>query len=140
MLAAFLLAQAESIRQIQDRRKTIWQLYHRQLQPLADKGLFGFPVVPSYATNNAHMFYLVCESMDQRTGIIQQLKRHNILAVFHYLSLHRSAFMQQRIAPVELPNADRYSDNLLRLPLYYELSEAHIATICGIITKYLHQA
>lgn len=137
MLAAFLLAQAESITHIQDRRKIIWQSYYEKLKPLADKGFLRLPVVPAYATNNAHMFYILCKSADQRSGIIQHLKQHNILAVFHYLSLHRSVFMQQRMSPAELINTDYYSDHLLRLPFYYELSENDVATICSIIYDYL---
>lgn len=133
LLAAFLLAQAENTEQIQAKRKQIWQAYHESLKPVAEKGLVQLANIPSYATNNAHMFYLLCKTLEQRTAIITQLKQQNILAVFHYLSLHRSDFMQLQVSSVNLPNADFYTDHLLRLPLYYELSQNDIATICSTI-------
>ena len=93
------------------------------MQPLQTQGV-GLPLIPDYATNNAHIFYLVCTSLEERTALLAVLKAQNILAVFHYLSLHKSAFYTARNPTSHLPWADHYTDCLLRLPLYYELSEA----------------
>ena len=81
------------------------------------------------------MFYLVCSSNDQRTKIISALKEKDILAVFHYLSLNKSPYYKRENEVVPLQNSDRYSDQLLRLPLYYELKETEIEFICEIINE-----
>ncbi|PIQ19722.1 MAG: dTDP-4-amino-4,6-dideoxygalactose transaminase, partial [Cytophagales bacterium CG18_big_fil_WC_8_21_14_2_50_42_9] len=86
--AAFLWAQLENLDQIQNRRTEIWHQYATGLQELAEKKLVKFPYLPPYATNNAHRFYLLCTSPEQRTALIAFLKQHHIHAVFHYLSLH----------------------------------------------------
>lgn len=123
IIAAFLWAQLEHMEQIQDRRKAIWQRYYEALQPLSAMGV-GLPVLPDYATNNAHMFYLVCHSLEERTALIQHLKEENIHPVFHYLSLHTSPFYGAKHDGRPLPWADHYTDCLTRLPLYYELTVA----------------
>lgn len=129
IIAAFLWAQLENIEQIQSRRKKIWQDYENILKNWASKHSINLPSVPKYATNNAHMFYLVCESLQQRTAIIDQLKSQNIMAVFHYISLHKSPYFQQIHSGIALREADRYSDNLVRLPLFYELS---VSSVLGV--------
>ncbi|HRI20647.1 MAG TPA: dTDP-4-amino-4,6-dideoxygalactose transaminase [Panacibacter sp.] len=133
LLAAFLLAQAESIEQVQQQRKQLWEQYYQNLKPIADKGFIHLPSIPSYATNNAHMFYILCKNLQQRTGLINHLKQESVLAVFHYQSLHQSGFMKNRIATQQLPFSDLYSDTLLRLPFYFELSLNEIDMICGHI-------
>ncbi len=120
ILAAFLWAQIEHLAEIQGRRKEIWQRYHEAFLPLIKLGI-GLPVIPDYATNNGHMFYLVCRSLDERTALIAYLRERQILPVFHYLSLHKSPFYQQKHDGRALPWADHYTDCLVRLPLYYEL-------------------
>ena len=121
IIAAFLWAQLEHLEQIQERRKTIWQAYYEGLKDWAATHGIGLPVIPPYATNNAHMFYLVCQSLEQRTALIEHLKKRQILAVFHYLSLHKSPFYTPRHDSRELPQSDRFSDCLVRLPMFYEL-------------------
>lgn len=90
--AAFLYAQLESLTEIQNRRKDIWSQYYEGLKDLQTKGLVKLPVIPSYASNNAHMFYMTCRSLEERSSLISYLKENGILAVFHYLSLHLSEF------------------------------------------------
>ena len=124
---AFLYAQLESLDFIQARRKAIWNQYHEGLKDLAESSFFTLPDVPDYATNNAHMFYMVCRSLDERTQLISFLRDKGVLAVFHYLSLHLSDYyrsVEQNIP--ELPNADNYSNQLVRLPLFYELSDEEV--------------
>ena len=127
---AFLYAQLESLDVIQNRRKAIWNQYHEGLKVLAERGFFSLPDMPDYATNNAHMFYLVCRSLDERTKLINCLREHGILAVFHYLSLHLSEYYKSVEHNIpELPNADNYSNQLVRLPLFYELCDDEVSTI-----------
>lgn len=140
MTAAFLWAQLEQIREIQDKRISLWNRYFQLLKPLADKGCFKMPVIPAYAVNNAHMFYVVCNSLEERTRLIDHLKNHGILAVYHYLSLHQSAYYKDLYSGAELPNSDRFSDTLLRLPLYYELSENQVEYICDQISDFFSAA
>lgn len=121
IIAAFLYAQLENMNKIQEKRKQIWNYYENALTPLSLKGNFKCPVIPEYATNNAHMFYIVCNNLEERNKLIKELKSQSINAVFHYLSLHRSAFYAKKHDGRILPNADRFTDCLVRLPLYYEL-------------------
>lgn len=129
VIAAFLWAQLENLDDIQARRKKLWQLYYDGLKPLADKGLFSLPEMPPYATNNAHMFYLVCNNLEQRSQLIEHLKAKGVLAVFHYLSLHSSEYYSPKHDGRPLPHCDHFADCLVRLPLYYELQEDIIMQI-----------
>lgn len=124
--AAFLRAQIEHLEAIQARRKALWQRYWEALAAGEAAGLFTRPHVPDYATNNASLFYLVCRSRAVRQELLRYLNANDILAVFHYLSLHRSAFYSSKHDGRALPNSDRFSDCLVRLPLYYELTEAQV--------------
>jgi dTDP-4-amino-4,6-dideoxygalactose transaminase len=136
VIAAFLWAQIENLDDIQNRRKLLWQLYYDGLKPLADKGYFKLPELPEYATNNAHMFYLVCNSLEDRTKLIAHLKANNILAVFHYLSLHKSDYYASKHDGRELPNCDYFTDCLIRLPLFYELGEEALDDIVKFIKDF----
>ena len=131
--SAFLFAQLENIKQIQEKRKAIWLTYFKLLYPLAKQGFFSIPCILPYATNNAHMFYLICNSLSDRTHFINYLKNKDIMVVFHYQSLHKSAYYKDKHDGRELPNSDRYSDCLVRLPLYYDLSFSDVKLICNEI-------
>ena len=134
--AAFLWAQLENLDDIQFKRKKLWQRYYDNLKPLADKGWFTMPEIPDFATNNAHMFYLVCNNLEDRTRLIAYLKENGILAVFHYLALHKSDYYTARVKDIpDLPQCDRYTDCLVRLPMYYELSLPQVDEICGKIKE-----
>jgi dTDP-4-amino-4,6-dideoxygalactose transaminase len=122
IIAAFLFAQLEHIEPIQEKRKEIWYRYYEGLKPLEESNSLKLPKIPDYATNNAHMFYLVCNNLSERERLIRFLKEQDILSVFHYLSLHKSSFYKANCNTRELPWADLYSDRLLRLPFYFELS------------------
>lgn len=138
IIAAFLYAQLENLDEIQARRKHLWQRYYDAFTPLQEKGLAQLSYIPAYATNNAHMFYMVCRNPNERKELIAKLKEHNILAIFHYLSLHKSKYYVDKHDGRDLPNSDHYTDCLVRLPLYYELQEEDIDRITGIIqTHYL---
>ncbi len=134
--AAFLYAQLQNIDLIQDKRIKLWNRYYKNLYSLQSEGYIALPFIPNYSTNNAHMFYLVCKSLEDRTNLISYLKKNEIMAVFHYQSLHKSPFYINKHDGRELPNSDWYSDCLLRLPLYFELSFSEVDFISEIIIDF----
>ena len=135
--SAFLLAQLDNLEMIQQHRKEIWQQYYDGLKHLTVKGYVELPEIPDYATNNGHMFYLVCRTLDERTRLIKYLKEHDILAVFHYLSLHLSDYYKtvEKDIP-SLPNCDRFADCLVRLPMFFELSDGEVVQIIKAISDF----
>ena len=136
IIAAFLWAQLEQLDVIQEKRKALWNRYFEQLSPIAE-GRFILPDIPDYATNNAHMFYLVCNSIEDRTALIKRLRENDIQAVFHYLSLHSSPYYQEKHDGRLLPNCDHYADTLVRLPLYFDLQEKDVKLTCSLILDVL---
>lgn len=136
IIAAFLWAQLENLTKIQEKRKSIWNLYYEGLKNLEEKGKIKLPKIPKYATNNAHMFFVCCSSLEERTELIKILKQNNIHAVFHYLSLHKSEFYLKKNALVNLPNSDLFTDTLLRLPFYFELPEIKQQNIISIVQNF----
>ncbi len=122
IIAAFLYAQLENLDDIQNRRKEIWQMYNDALQKLEREGKIQLAKIPHYATNNAAIFYLLCANKSERTKLIKFLSLKGILAVFHYLPLHKSSYYQDKHSGGELPNSNAYADRLLRVPFFYELS------------------
>ena len=137
VISAFLWAQLEEIESIQEKRKSLWNLYFSGLSVLQDKGLVRLPQIPGFATNNAHMFYMVCRSLEERTALIAYLKERGVLSVFHYQSLHKSEFYKKNYTQIpDLPFADLYSDQLVRLPMYYELGADQVETIVSFIRDF----
>ncbi len=135
--AAFLLAQLEELDTIQNRRKMLWDIYHEELAPLAAKGYFTLPDIPKYATNNAHMFYIVCRNIEERSVLISFLKGNGIQACFHYLALHKSEYYTTHYTErPNLPNCDRFADCLVRMPMYYELKEDEVKYITDKIKEF----
>lgn len=139
--AAFLWAQLESLDTIQERRKTIWNQYWTSLNILAEKGFFSMPDMPDYATNNAHMFYLVCRNLEERTQLIAFLKDKGVGAVFHYLSLHLSDYYKDHHKGVipSLPQCDRFADCLVRLPMFFELKDEEVKYVIDCIIEFFHR-
>ncbi len=136
--SAFLWAQLESLDEIQARRKAIWNQYHEGLKDLAGMGSFTMPDIPKCATNNAHMFYLVCRNLEERTALISYLKEKGAGAVFHYLSLHLSEFYKEHhVGEIpKLPNCDRFADCLVRLPMFFELTDEEVGHIINEIKTF----
>lgn len=129
--AAFLFAQLEWLEKIQNKRKLLWSRYYDGLRALGAAEKFRLPFIPDYASNNAHMFYLVCRSLSERIGLLDHLKSQGIYAVSHYISLHSSPFQSSSLqAKRQLPWSDHYTNCLIRLPLYFELTEEQVDMIC----------
>lgn len=141
--AAFLWAQLENLDEIQTKRKQLWNCYYERLSLLGENlrkeaggAPFSMPDIPEYASNNAHMFYLTFPSLEARTALIKHLKENDIMAVFHYLSLHSSAYYADKHDGRALPECDRYADTLVRLPMYYDLETEDVERICNLIKDY----
>ena len=127
--AAFLWAQIENIEKIQKKRTILWKYYYEKFEAIANSLSIQLPLVPEYSTNNAHMFYINFKNLEQRTQYIQKLKEKDILAVFHYISLHSSPYYHSKHDGRELVNSDKFTNTLLRLPLFFELTESEIDKI-----------
>lgn len=136
IIAAFLYAQLENIEKIQKKRMSIWTRYYDGLKSLENSKKVILPKIPDYATNNAHIFYLICNSENERTKLIEHLKADDILAVFHYLSLHKSPFYKAINDNKELIQADFYTNRLVRLPLFYDLSARQQNRIINSIRRF----
>lgn len=139
LTAGFLWAQLENLDEIQKHRKALWEAYLQALIPLAEKGYFSLPHIPDYATNNAHMFYIVLPDLETRTRLIAYLKERGINAVFHYLSLHSSSYYKDKHDGRELPMCDHYADCLVRLPLFYELTLEQVKEITDAIKDFFEE-
>lgn len=136
--AAFLYAQLEELDNIQNVRKSIWNEYYRALKPFESNDLIDLPIVPDFSSNNAHMFYIVFKNINFRTKFISLLKERNICSVFHYLSLHKSDFYTPKHDGRSLLQSDKYTDRLVRLPMYYDLYEKDLKSVIENITSVLN--
>ena len=137
--AAFLWGQLESLDKIQQRRKYIWELYFNELALVVESIGIKLPELPHYATKNGHMFYLICQSIEQRQALINYLKEKGILAVFHYLSLHKSEFhtRMNKGEKLQLTYSDYYTNTIVRLPLYYSLENNELDFILKSIKEFI---
>jgi dTDP-4-amino-4,6-dideoxygalactose transaminase len=134
--AACLFAQLEEAIGIQKKRKQLWETYYQALLPLAEKKLCSLPVLPAYAIHNAHIFYLLCNSREQRNKLIQFLAEHSVMSVFHYLPLHSSPYYLKTHAEKKFPHAEHYSETLVRLPLFFDLTPEKALIISALITDF----
>ena len=124
MTAAYLYAQLEHGQEINGERLKWWNMYHRALEPLEKQGVLRRPCVPEHCAHNAHMYYILLNSLEERTSLIGKLAECGIKAVFHYIPLHSSpAGVRFGRCAGPMPHTDRTSETLLRLPLYYDLGE-----------------
>jgi dTDP-4-amino-4,6-dideoxygalactose transaminase len=139
IIAAFLYAQLENLETIQEKRKSIWNRYYENLEEVEKAGHLTRPFVPSFSTQNGHMFYIVCRNLDERTRLAEYLKSNGIYAVFHYLSLHNAPYFGQNHDGRSLTESDRYTDCLLRLPLFYELELSQVDMICDTIRSFYNK-
>ena len=135
IIAAFLWAQIENLDVIQEKRKELWNLYYNGFKKLQSSLNVELSEIPAFATNNAHMFYLVFKESKDRTKFINKLKENNIHAVFHYLSLHNSEYYQEKHDGRTLINSDKFTECLVRLPLFFELNASDVLKILEVASK-----
>lgn len=137
MLAAYLLAQLEKATEINENRLQSWNLYYKSLNELSNIGIIELPTIPQNCSHNAHMFYIKCSDLSERSKLISYLKDNQVMAVFHYIPLHSSP---AGIRFGEFIGNDEYttkeSERLLRLPLYYNIESETIKYICTLIYKF----
>jgi dTDP-4-amino-4,6-dideoxygalactose transaminase len=139
MLAAFLVGQLENMDKITTRRGEIYNRYASMLAPLVEAGLIRIPSVPQHCTTNYHMFYVLTANIEERTALIAHLRRAGILAVFHYVPLHSSPFARSLGGPqMDLPVTDDASSRLVRLPMYYDLTDRETKEVAETVLDFYH--
>lgn len=135
--AAYLYAQLESAKEINDDRLISWNLYYQELKSLQEKNIIELPFIPKECNHNAHMFYIKCKDLSERTALIDFLKANGIMSVFHYIPLHSSPAGKKLGC---FYGQDQYttkeSERLLRLPMYYGLEEEKIKYITDKIKEF----
>ena len=135
--AAYLMAQLDQADAINHARLARWEQYYRLLSPLAAEGRIELPVIPKDCVHNAHMFYIKTRDLEERQALIQALREQGILAVFHYIPLHSSPAGRKF---GRFHGEDRYttreSERLLRLPMYYSLTEENVNDVVSVIEKF----
>ena len=137
LISAVLWAQLENLKDIQSKRVLIWERYHQNLKPAIEKGV-ALPEIPEFATVNGHMYYLVLKSLEERSQLIEYLKERGFMAVFHYQDLNSSPFFSHHEgAKEELKNSVKYTNRLIRLPLFYELELDQVDQASEHILEYL---
>ena len=139
MNAAYLWAQLEEAEKINQKRLSIWNFYHEELKPLADRGLIEQPFVPDYAEHNAHMYYLKVKDLETRTRLLAELKQQGILSVFHYVPLH-SAEAGRKFGRFhgEDVYTTRESERIMRLPMYYSLTLEEAAEVVRALYRFFN--
>ena len=135
--AAYLMAQLDQADEINNARLARWEQYYRLLSPLAAEGRIELPVIPEGCVHNAHMFYIKTGDLEERQALIQALREQGILAVFHYIPLHSSPAGRKF---GRFHGEDRYttkeSERLLRLPMYYSLTEENVNDVVSVIEEF----
>ena len=136
IIAAFLYAQLEKIDEIQFKRRSIWKKYHDGLKILSEEGGFQIPEILDESSNNAHLFYMILKAKKDRDEFLKYMREQGINPVFHYLSLHKSPYYENKYDGEELINADKFTDTLIRLPLYYSLTDFETEYIINCILNF----
>ena len=137
--AAYLYAQLEAAEMINNDRLKTWNLYYEGLKELKDRGCIELPVIPDNCEHNAHMFYIKCKDLKERTELIKYLKSHEILAVFHYIPLHTAdAGLKYGRFNGEDIYTTKESERLLRLPMFYGLEREKIDYIVDKVRGFLY--
>lgn len=137
MNAAYLWAQLQVADEINDDRLRTWNAYYQAFAPLAEAGKVELPVIPDGCTHNAHMFYLKCKDLEERTRLISYMKSNEILCVFHYIPLHSApAGLKYGRFSGEDVYTTKESDRLVRLPMYYGLTERERAAVIGAVQDF----
>lgn len=135
--AAYLLAQLDMAKEVNEDRLRSWQLYYEQLSVLQDTGKIELPFIPEGCTHNAHMFYIKTKDVEERSSLIDYLKEKGIMAVFHYIPLHSSEAGRKfgRFFGEDVYTT-KESERLLRLPMYYGLEEEKVSYITETLKNF----
>lgn len=140
MNAAYLWAQLEKADEVNDSRLAIWDRYDEAFRPLAERGLLELPTIPRDCTHNAHMYYVKLRDLDERTSFISHMRDNGVQTTFHYIPLH-SAPAGQKFG--EFRGTDEHttseSERLVRLPMFYGLSEADQETVIDAVKSFFGQ-
>jgi len=139
LIAAFLFAQLEAFKDIQKERLRVRRSYLEQLHFVNERGWATIPAIPDYATDNGNMFFMVTRDGEERDALIRHLNRDGIQAVFHYLPLHSSGFFSPRHDGRPLPNTDRFSECIIRLPFFSGLSEKEVAFVAKSVRRFFEK-
>jgi dTDP-4-amino-4,6-dideoxygalactose transaminase len=136
--AAYLWAQLEVADKINEDRLNSWEFYYNSLKPLADAGKIELPAVPNACVHNAHMFYIKCRNLKERTEFLSYMKAQGIFSVFHYIPLHSApAGLKFGRFSGEDQNTTAESERIARLPMYYGMTEEEInRVICAVKTYF----
>lgn len=134
IIAAFLYAQLENSKNINKKRISIWESYHKSFAELEERGVVRRPFIPEDCTHNGHLYYVLVKDLETRTKLINHLKEKDILSVFHYIPLHSApAGRKYGRAVGDMQVTDTVSDTLVRLPMYYDLEEENRAKVISAV-------
>lgn len=137
MVTAMLLAQLEARDRIQARRIKVWSTYFQELSGWAENAGVQLPHVPDYCEHPGHLFYLLMPTLDVRTRFLDWMKSQEILCVFHYLPLHLSKMgLQLGGRPGDCPVTEDISDRLVRLPLFYDITDDEVAQVLNSVKSF----
>ena len=138
--AAYLWAQLNMADAINDDRLASWNMYYNELKPLEEKGIIELPFIPKECVHNAHMFYIKCKDLEERTALISFMKENGIICTFHYVPLHSSpAGLKLGRFNGEDKYTTKESDRLVRLPMYYGLSSQNVERTVNRIFEFYDQ-
>lgn len=140
IVAAYLYSVLEKADEVQTKRRQIWQRYYDAFAEVEAEGKVRLPIIPAECSNNAHMFYLLLNDLQTRTEFIAYMKANEIATPFHYIPLHSAPAGQKFCrTPYEMPNTDRISETLVRLPLYYDLTDAEQNKVIELCREFLEK-
>mgnify|MGYP004475497801 CR=1 FL=1 len=140
ILSAILLGQLERFEEIQQKRISIWNRYNDFLKKYEDKKIIKRPTIPNYATNNAHMYYILLKNENERSKLIKKFKENSIVAPFHYIPLHTSPVGKKYgYKEGDLPLTEEYSSRLLRLPLYPDMSNKEVQDVITVMEEFFDE-
>ncbi|MBM3161054.1 MAG: dTDP-4-amino-4,6-dideoxygalactose transaminase [Bacteroidetes bacterium] len=138
LTAAFLFAQLEEIDFIQKKRMEIWNVYASEFE-MIQSSFVEIPKIPAHSKSNGHGFFIVCNSKETRDSLIAFMAKKGIQLTFHYQALHQSKYYLDRNPAISLPNAERFSDCLVRFPLFTELQVQDVEQICRKVREFLSE-
>lgn len=135
--AAYLYAQLEQAHIVNEHRLSLWNQYYKNLQPLVETGDVALPYVPNETVHNAHMFYIKLRNINERQALIEYLKSHQVISVFHYIPLHSSPAGQKfGFFHGDDVHTTKESERLLRLPMYYSLTGEQVSVVTNLIHEF----